>query len=617
MSNRRQPTILASRLAVPLVLLAVAGALAVIFGPIVLKSASRVLLWATTEADGGYVTVEIGDRYVEVEFFAPFPSPPIVMVTPQQSIASLAFAPMRVNTRGFRLEVSEPAAVPLLFNWTAAWNLTAEIDDWAERGLPDRIDAVFDGETFEVHIESYRNDRPGSLLVPLDTLAELDAADEDLAGATLEAARVWFNGSFTCSWLDRVRYRVYARAPKCPAWGAGPEWQRWASVDVDEWTFARTARGLEVAPSAAADTGAGSAEAATARWADLVRDAAAVDLFPHNNQVLDFVDATTTAGILAPDARLTIIHFDAHSDLHAYPDPAARPLREDISDFMNRLLADGRLAEVYWVLPQWTTEPNYRHAYWEDPLPVEDSSYVEGPRSLEVFVDVDGLLYFGERPNGTEIVTTALFHKVLLDELPDFTGRQHVYLEIDGDYFSNTGYDTQAQGRVNPSRGEMLADIAKAGEVLAARGVRPHIVSWCLSPSYTSAEDELEQERFFMSVLRRASAADYLLAYAHAQHYGALPQAMTRRRDSPLGQLLFDLRVLDLQRPNGDRRIDLRRELDDSLAALRLHLTEEQNRRLLRRLDRFDGRRDGVIDLVDAEYYAAVADLDALLDEVQ
>ena len=48
------------------------------------------------------------------------------------------------------------------------------------------------------------------------------------------------------------------------------------------------------------------------------------------------------------------------------------------------------------------------------------------------------------------------------------------------------------------------------------------------------------------------------------------------------------------------------------LAKQRLGLDAARGRRLLRRLDRFDGRLDGVIDLVDVEYYAGIDDLERL-----
>jgi hypothetical protein len=237
-----------------------------------------------------------------------------------------------------------------------------------------------------------------------------------------------------------------------------------------------------------------------------------------------------------------------------------------------------------------------------------------------VFVDrANRLLYFGTRPSDPTDLERVVVHKVLLRDLPDFSARTNVYLEIDGDYFSNTGFDTYIRGRVNPTRAELLGNFAAVAKILAARGVRPLIASWCLSPSYTAPEDELDEERFFLGVLDAVQAEDYLLGYRHLEESGLSARAGTRRRDMPLGKYLLALAAADLARPDGDRRIELRGdELDSALrlAAERLGLDAARGRMLLRRLDRFDGRLDGVIDLVDAEYYSAIDDPERLIRDL-
>jgi hypothetical protein len=595
-------------------------ALAFVFGPLAAASARRMLVWAVSDADVGFVVVEPGDRYAQVEFPAPFPSAPIVTLTPENVAGATSFAPVRIDRYGFRLELAEPAATTLSFSWTAAWNVGFEVEDAVESGLPQRLTAAMGSTAFEARVEAYRGEQPAVLWVSNASLAELSAADDDVAAAAVAAARRMFDDTFTCSWLDELRWLMYARVAPCPAWGSAAERSARQWDDRGEWSTLRTGRGLEIALGDEPAVQPVAIETVAATWAELLRGSVAVDLMQHNNQVLDFVDALTDDQVLDSTARLTIIHFDTHSDLHAYPDPTVNTDREDISDFMNRLATDGRIAEVYWVLPEWTRNAEYREHYWELGLPDEPASYVEGPQVLDIHADrTQRLLYFGAAPAAASNIASVRFHKVLLDELPDFTGRSDVYLEIDGDYFSNSGFDTVLQGHTNPTRNDMLVNFATVAEALKTRGVRPLIASWCLSPSYTALEDELDQERFFLEVLRAAPQDDYLLGYRHLEATGAPPRARTLRRNTPIGHVLLDLRTQELTQPDGDRRIELAGdELEAALqlTARRLGVDAGRSRILLQRLDRFDGRLDGAVDLVDVEYYAAIDDADRLVRDL-
>lgn len=592
-----------------------------LIAPIAFPSLLRSVQWALAEADIGLDQINVGDRFVEVKFTKPFASRPLVSATPQTPIGSMSFAVVKTDSEGFRLELSEPAPTPLWFSWSAAWSLYTDLDYMAERGLPSRLTAeTRDGQAFLLQVEAYRADRPAELLIPTDQLQDLGASDDEIARSALVAARKSFNEFFTCSWLDKLRRRVHARAYLCPAWGPGVERDRWGRLESGLWSVTRGPRGLEVALKNEGSPPV-QLEDAVKPWAELVRVSKALDLFPHNNQVLDFLDAVTADGLLEAEPKLTVIHFDAHSDLWAYPAPSEYALSEDISNFLDTAILKGVAGEVYWVLPDWTREEPYAKDYWFDnELPDTPEPYVQGPRDLQIFVDREaGALYFGSPPQGRENLPVVHYHKVLLSELPDFAGRDNVYLEIDGDYFSNTGFDTEPQGHINPSRGEMLSTIAKVADTLKQHGVKPRLTSWCLSPDYTAPEDELDQDFFFLSVLDRLQAKDYLMGYAHSEPTGRLPRARNVKRQSVLDQYLLELRYQDYVQSNGNRRIDLKNNpaelgLAQRLAMQRLNLDEAQSLALLHRLDRFDGIADGSIDLGDVEYFSAVGNVEGLTE---
>ncbi len=595
------------------------GFLAVIYGPLAIQTANRALQWGLTESQTEIATINTGDRIAEVEYSDPFPSPPIVTATAQMMLGSQSFAVVRTDAKGFRLELSEPAPHEFDFAWNAVWDIWAELDDIEDRGQPRTLIArTADGDSFEPNIEAYQDDHPTALLIPADQLKNLQGSDEDLASAALEAARRSFNATFSCSWLDRLRRQLRARVTECPAWGENAERDSWRRVDMKLWSITRGARGLEIILKGSVKSPV-RREDVVRQWAGLMRSSEANDLFPHNNQVLDFLDTLIADHKLAADDRLTIIHFDTHSDLWTYPEPFAHALNEDISDFLNTVILKGVAAEIYWVLPDWTREERYAKTFWSEQLPDDAGPYAEGPQTLPIFVDRDaGALYFGSPPRAAPDLPAVSYHKVLLRELPDFASRDNIYLEIDGDYFSNTGHDTNLQGRLNPDRGQMLAAIAEVGETLARLGVKPRFISWSSSPHYTAPEDELDQEFFFLSVLDRLPAKDHLSAYAHSEPNRGMARAHNARRQSALEHYLLELEYQDFVQSNGDRQIDLGSEgselgLVQQLSVRRLGLEADQVPILLRRLDRFDGVTDGRIKLRDLEYFSAVSDVNQLL----
>jgi hypothetical protein len=512
------------------------------------------------------------------------------------------------------LELSDPAPTEISFAWNASWNLLDDAAQNEDVGLPTKLRArIRRGVGFSVHVEAYRDYRPAALLVPSEQLSRLDVDDEEIAHAALSAARGRFNAMFSCSWLDELRHRLRLRVYKCPAWGTGEVRERWARVDMDRWSIARSPRGLEVALESA--TGPHQRwEDTVLQWAELLSGSEAFDLFLHNNQVLDFLDTLAADGKLHRDSPLTVVHLDSHSDLWTFPDPTRYALNEDISDFLNAAILAGVVGEVYWVAPDWTRDEPFVDSFWRRGLPDTAEPYVSGPRTLEIFVDRDaGALYFGEPPRERPALPTVRFHKVLLSELPKLADRENLYLEVDGDYFSNVGFDTELQGHLNPDRGRMLAAFSSAARTLTSLGVRPRFTSWCLSPDYTAPEDELDQEYFFLSVLDRLSTDDYLIGYAHSEQSGRLPRAHNVRRQTPLHHWLLELRFQDYVRSNGDRRIELSGASDEldlavKLASRRLGLSSEQGKRLLHRLDRFDGLTDQRVTLPDVEYYLSITE---------
>jgi hypothetical protein len=92
---------------------------------------------------------------------------------------------------------------------------------------------------------------------------------------------------------------------------------------------------------------------------------------------------------------------------------------------------------------------------------------------------------------------TVAFHQVTSDQLPNLKDKT-VYLSIDMDYFSNTGYDTYKNTEV-PCQGEI--GIQKLFEAFKKSDVAPEIVNLSLSPEYSYTGNN--NVRAISSLLRR------------------------------------------------------------------------------------------------------------------
>lgn len=226
---------------------------------------------------------------------------------------------------------------------------------------------------------------------------------------------------------------------------------------------------------------------------------AAWDVFPHHNQSLDVWTKAMKEGKMRKGGIL--IHVDTHSDL------VVGQRGEAIANFINKALLDGTFSEVYWVLPDWTKQrPS---TYWDNKKEKGDEDRLLGKREYVLYLDLrKGEISFSKPtdfdPNSTDFRTVKI-HKVTVDELPQFTGRENVSLDIDFDYFSNSGFDTAgdtpSNNRHNAGNDELLHDLHYFIEKIDERGIRPQIITLARSPNYTPSEDIPVIETFFRNMV--------------------------------------------------------------------------------------------------------------------
>ena len=240
-----------------------------------------------------------------------------------------------------------------------------------------------------------------------------------------------------------------------------------------------------------------------------------------------------------------IIHVDTHSDLMR-----SRIKRESIADFLNTVLAQGQCSEIYWVLPDWTKDSKVKDTFWNN------NSYkllFLDDKTEDTFYVKNGNVFFTKPEDLDGSYKTVKFHKVTIDDLPSFAAKKNVQLDIDSDYFSNTGFDTAGEvlANNNPSTTELSENLQTFTRKLEDKGINPEIVTLARSPNYTSPEDLPVIEAYFKGIYGNSAITELALhgwdkesdMYLLAELYNSVQDSPTKKMQNPNFQDLDNMLV--------------------------------------------------------------------------
>jgi len=220
------------------------------------------------------------------------------------------------------------------------------------------------------------------------------------------------------------------------------------------------------------------------------------DFITHHNQALESWEAAKAAGIISTGNIL--VHLDSHSDIYTTPTSVV-----SIANFVNSSLADGTVSEVYWVVPD-TMTPNSRGH--QGPLGMT----AEPGYDVNLHV-IDGCVVPDRPAPGTPsrevTVHVRRMNQVPADALAEArrsgTG---VLLDVDLDYFSNSGHDSAGGTVHNPGRSELYGSLERFA--LFAERLGPSFVTSCMSPEYTCRDDRETLRSFVGALFPRNLIAD-------------------------------------------------------------------------------------------------------------
>ncbi len=215
----------------------------------------------------------------------------------------------------------------------------------------------------------------------------------------------------------------------------------------------------------------------------------------------------------------------------------------------------------------------------------------------------------GLNPAEYEVVRS---YKVTLDNLPSFNSDDQIYLDIDGDYFSNTGYDTVLDLNFKYATSELASVLKTFFDTLIDRNIYPVAISLCQPPKYTSAIDWQFIKLVFSAISKNVGVGDFLIAYEHLNLSGQSARSENVRRNLTLYRLIFDLGNIDNTSNLPDGQITLESENEELNRVIELiknhhRINDIQIGNILMGLDKADGLRDGVIEIAYLETYVGIS----------
>jgi len=182
-------------------------------------------------------------------------------------------------------------------------------------------------------------------------------------------------------------------------------------------------------------------------------------------------------GLLANRPNMILMNVDSHSDLYFQQ----KSNTIDSGNWVNTaLLNHPEISEVIWVMP-----PEIAHSQLSHPSLERNSAVWAYCSQTPIFIgETENEIYFDKIPPEKTLASKHYrciqLYMVTADKLPDLKNR-HIYLSMDMDYFSNTGWDTYRQTEVpyQPARVQQLFNR------LDKANIRPFLVNVAFSPEYS------------------------------------------------------------------------------------------------------------------------------------
>lgn len=218
------------------------------------------------------------------------------------------------------------------------------------------------------------------------------------------------------------------------------------------------------------------------------------DVVQDHNQDIDTIKTAKEKGLIDKTPK-TLIHFDYHSDMYRDNEHINKGY-ESIGNYINVLMTNGEVNEIYWIIPDNTKVNKEQNAlFWEDQT-TENWQFIDGPRDQKIYVDKENNneLRFKRPRDYTPVKYDEIsFHKRLLSEIPSFKdSSKQVIVDIDADFLSYNGYQAFIKEKefLNPGAEQLNQEKKRIIDTLYNQDIKPVLGIFCHSPEYTNDNDK-------------------------------------------------------------------------------------------------------------------------------
>lgn len=267
-----------------------------------------------------------------------------------------------------------------------------------------------------------------------------------------------------------------------------------------------------------------------------------IDVNTDHNQVLDVIQYAKKNNIEIPKI---IVNFDTHSDIYLN-DPGLFP-DSGVEDWLNEYIAyNQKVDTLYWVLPDEEAQNSILKIIFaikdynipKDNTPLFGNSldninwlyFIHKPLYKESFTQ-EFLLDTKTKKTNEYIEKNKLNEKLFRgkrnykkikivtctkDSLPNLKGEK-VFLSIDADYMSNSGFDTVLNFKFIKSEDDIQNTFYSIFETVKNRNIEPVIISMSLSPQYLPKLRHKFVEKMLNQTIQYSQMKDLISSYKH--HY--------------------------------------------------------------------------------------------------
>lgn len=297
------------------------------------------------------------------------------------------------------------------------------------------------------------------------------------------------------------------------------------------------------------------------------------DLFRDHNQMLDAYHELIVDQKIQPNHPRTLFHIDYHSDLYRN-NRQAEDHFEGIGNYVNTLVADGDVDEVWWLVPDSTESSQQTRFFWQRPKAYVDWQFRDGPADQTICVNAKGYFTFGDAQMACA-GRRVPFHKRSLRMLEGkaqgkpyeaivpaglFAGRE-VLLDIDADFFDFNGLYANDSWGPSPRLYSLFYEPPRLNQefnrVLKALdrvSIRPILTTCAMSPQYTNSNAPKIEVFFRYIAAYSRTGTDYLLRYTHSiQIQDSFPGFSRNRLRGLDAQIYYDLMSADRMLGRRDR----------------------------------------------------------------